>query len=58
MHGSGKFTWADGRQYVGEYFEDKKEGDEEGKSEVKRDEFNWSSLRAMMLKLRFRSRGQ
>jgi hypothetical protein len=27
MHGSGTFQWADGRQYVGKYFEDKKEGE-------------------------------
>jgi hypothetical protein len=26
MHGSGEFEWNDGRQYIGEYREDKKEG--------------------------------
>lgn len=26
MHGSGEFTWKDGRKYVGEYIDDKKEG--------------------------------
>ena len=26
MHGTGVFTWADGRKYEGEYFDDKKEG--------------------------------
>lgn len=26
MHGSGTFTWADGRKYVGEYVHDKKQG--------------------------------
>ena len=26
MHGSGVFTWADGRRYEGEYVDDKKEG--------------------------------
>lgn len=26
MHGSGLFTWADGRVYEGEYVDDKKEG--------------------------------
>lgn len=26
MDGYGVFTWADGRKYVGEYFEDKKHG--------------------------------
>lgn len=26
MHGRGLFTWADGRSYDGEYFEDKKQG--------------------------------
>jgi len=27
MHGKGKFEWADGRLYTGEYYEDKKEGE-------------------------------
>ena len=26
MHGSGVFTWKDGKKYVGEYVDDKKEG--------------------------------
>lgn len=26
MHGKGDFKWANGRHYVGEYVEDKKEG--------------------------------
>jgi len=26
MHGKGTFTWADGRKYVGEYIDDKKQG--------------------------------
>jgi hypothetical protein len=26
MHGKGQFTWPDGRQYDGDYFEDKKHG--------------------------------
>jgi hypothetical protein len=26
MHGSGVFTWHDGRRYEGDYFDDKKEG--------------------------------
>ena len=26
MHGYGLFTWADGRKYEGQYFDDKKEG--------------------------------
>jgi len=26
MDGSGEFTWPDGRKYVGEYKDDKKEG--------------------------------
>ena len=26
MHGEGTFTWADGRQYQGEYVDDKKQG--------------------------------
>lgn len=26
MHGKGVFSWADGKKYVGEYYEDKKEG--------------------------------
>jgi hypothetical protein len=26
MHGYGVFTWADGRKYEGQYFDDKKEG--------------------------------
>jgi len=26
MHGKGIFTWADGRVYTGEYYEDKKHG--------------------------------
>ena len=26
MHGAGIFTWADGRKYDGEYFDDKKQG--------------------------------
>ena len=26
MHGKGTFTWFDGRKYVGEYVEDKKQG--------------------------------
>jgi hypothetical protein len=26
MHGKGKFTWPDGRSYIGEYCEDKKHG--------------------------------
>ncbi len=26
MHGKGKFTWKDGREYIGEYLKDKKNG--------------------------------
>ena len=26
MHGRGIFTWADGRKYEGEYYDDKKAG--------------------------------
>ena len=26
MHGTGDFTWPDGKSYKGEYFEDKKHG--------------------------------
>ena len=26
MHGKGVFTWADGRKYEGEYYDDKKQG--------------------------------
>ena len=26
MHGKGAFTWPDGRRYIGEYANDKKEG--------------------------------
>ena len=26
MHGRGLFTWADGRTYDGEYYDDKKQG--------------------------------
>ena len=26
MHGTGKFTWPDGRWYDGDYVEDRKEG--------------------------------
>lgn len=26
MHGQGTFTWSDGRKYVGDYVNDKKEG--------------------------------
>ena len=26
MHGKGVFEWLDGRKYIGEYIEDKKEG--------------------------------
>lgn len=26
MHGQGIFTWADGRMYQGEYYDDKKQG--------------------------------
>jgi len=27
MHGKGEFTWSDGRRYVGEYVDDKKNRD-------------------------------
>ena len=26
MHGQGEFTWPDGKKYVGNYIDDKKEG--------------------------------
>lgn len=26
MHGQGVFTWADGRKYEGDYYDDKKQG--------------------------------
>jgi len=26
MHGKGVFSWADGRKYEGDYFDDKKQG--------------------------------
>jgi len=26
MHGTGVFTWPDGKRYKGKYFEDKKDG--------------------------------
>jgi hypothetical protein len=26
MHGSGTFSWSDGRRYMGEYFDDRKNG--------------------------------
>lgn len=26
MHGKGHYTWKDGREYIGDYYEDKKHG--------------------------------
>jgi len=42
MHGQGLFTWADGRMYDGDYFDDKQHGEGiylTSKGEVKRGEW-------------------